>query len=46
MFDCPATSAQRDAMFDDIRSTLHGVRGGAEKLRNVKEELALTCKAL
>jgi hypothetical protein len=22
-------------MFDDFRSTLHGVRGGAEKLRNV-----------
>jgi hypothetical protein len=32
---CAPTSAQRDAMFDDIRSILHGVRGGAEKLRNV-----------
>jgi hypothetical protein len=35
MFDCPATSAQRDTMFDEIRSVLRDVRGGAEKLRNV-----------
>jgi hypothetical protein len=35
MFDCPATSAQRDTMLDDIRSVLRGVRGGAEKLRSV-----------
>lgn len=35
MFDCLATSVQRDTMFDDIRSVLRGVRGGAEKLRNV-----------
>jgi hypothetical protein len=36
MFDCPATSAQRDTMFDQIRSVLHHtVAGGAEKMRNV-----------
>jgi hypothetical protein len=35
MFDCPATSVQRDAMFDEIRSVLRDVRGGAERLRNV-----------
>jgi hypothetical protein len=35
MFDCPATSVQRDAMFDEIRSALQDVAGGAEKLRNV-----------
>jgi hypothetical protein len=35
MFDCPATSAQRDAMLDEIRSVLRPVVGGAEKLRNV-----------
>jgi hypothetical protein len=35
MFDCPATSAQRDTMFDEIRSVLRDVCGGAEKLRNV-----------
>jgi hypothetical protein len=35
MFDCPATSAQRDTMFDDIRSVLRDVAGGAEKLGNV-----------
>jgi hypothetical protein len=35
MFDCPATSAQRDTMFDENRSVLRDVRGGAEKLRNV-----------
>jgi hypothetical protein len=46
MFDCPATSAQRDAMFDEIRSVLRDVRGGAERLRNMEEDLALTCRAL
>jgi hypothetical protein len=35
MFDCPATSAQRDTMLDEIRSVLRQVVGGAEKLRNV-----------
>jgi hypothetical protein len=35
MFDCPATSVQRDTMFDEIRSALQDVAGGAEKLRNV-----------
>jgi hypothetical protein len=35
MFDCPATSVQRDTMFDEIRSALQDVDGGAEKLRNV-----------
>jgi hypothetical protein len=35
MLDCPATSVQRDAMFDEIRSALQDVAGGAEKLRNV-----------
>jgi hypothetical protein len=35
MFDCPATSAQRDTMLDEIRSVLRPVVGGAEKLRNV-----------
>jgi hypothetical protein len=36
MFDCPATSAQRDTVFDEIRSVLQQtVAGGAEKLRNV-----------
>jgi hypothetical protein len=36
MFDYPATSAQRDTMFDEIRSVLQQtVAGGAEKLRNV-----------
>jgi hypothetical protein len=35
MFDCPATSAQRDTMLDEIRSVLRQVAGGAEKLRNV-----------
>jgi hypothetical protein len=34
MFDCPATSVQRDTMFDEIRSALQDVAGGAEKLRN------------
>jgi hypothetical protein len=35
MFDCPATSVQRDTMFDEIRSALQDVAGGAEKLRSV-----------
>jgi hypothetical protein len=35
MLDCPATSVQRDTMFDEIRSALQDVAGGAEKLRNV-----------
>jgi hypothetical protein len=36
MFDCPATSAQRDTMLDEIQSNLQqSVAGGAEKLRNV-----------
>jgi hypothetical protein len=36
MFDCPATSAQRDTMLDDIRSVLQQtVAGGSEKMRNV-----------
>jgi hypothetical protein len=30
MFDCPATSVQRDTMFDEIRSALQDVAGGAE----------------
>jgi hypothetical protein len=35
MFDCPATSAQGDTIYDEIRSVLRDARGGAEKLRNV-----------
>jgi hypothetical protein len=35
MFDCPATSVQRDTLFDEIRSALQDVAGGAEKLCNV-----------
>jgi hypothetical protein len=35
MFDCPAISAQRDTMLDEIRSVLRDVAGGAEKLCNV-----------
>jgi hypothetical protein len=32
MFDCPATSAQRDTMLDEIRSVLRDVAGGAGKI--------------
>jgi hypothetical protein len=35
MFDCPATSAQKDTKVNAIRSVSHQVAGGAEKLRNV-----------
>jgi hypothetical protein len=32
MFNCPATSAQRDTMLDEIWSILRDVAGGAEKI--------------
>jgi hypothetical protein len=36
MFDCPATSTQRNTMLDEVRSVLQQtVAGGADKLRNV-----------
>jgi hypothetical protein len=33
MFDCPATSVQRDTMFDEIRSALQDVAGGISMCR-------------
>jgi hypothetical protein len=43
MFDCPATSAQRDTMFDEIRSALRDV---AENLRNVSSLTDASTKLL
>jgi hypothetical protein len=47
MFDCPATSAQRDTMLDEIRSVLQQtVAGGAGKLRNVLSLADVSTKLL